>query len=1151
MDSGKHGTRFSSYLKIKALAARLHSNAIRSLYMSSFENIKHKLRKFRRKYYTNMLIRGSILSLSILILLFLLPAVLEYYGYFDTLIRTIFFFSMLIGGMLVLGFYVFRPIMKILNLGKTIDDNAAARMIGQHFPDIRDKLLNTLQLRDLGQQPGRSLQLIEASIEQRTKEMKAFSFQQAVSFGVNRKYLRLLLPLSLLFLFILIASPDLITEPSKRIVQYNVHFEKPAPFEISIMNDTLTAIEGDNFELKVKTSGEVLPEKLYLSSGGNRMRLQKESPDHFSYLFSNLNRDVYFSIQAEDYKTGDFLLKVHPKPVLISFDILLSYPEYTRKENELLENNGEVIIPEGTDVKWKFYTKQVEELLFALNGESSILQNEKSNVFEYRKKIFDNSRYFFQPRNKYSQREDTLFYAINVMKDAYPDIIVNEEQDSSMRGRTFFTGVIKDDYGFSSLKFYYSINEEDEKEILLSQLIDPLTEEQRFYYSSDFSQIDLKPGDEMVYYFEIWDNDAVNGYKPSRSRTFSYRMPTKEEISEKIREEKDKIEQGVEEKLIELNMLNQEIDELSRQMLEKEKMEWQDMKRVEDLLKRQNKLQNDVQQLVNENRKANKRLQEEDLLKNQEILEKQQRIQELMEQLLDEETKEMLRKLQEMLEKMDKDQVMEMMENIKMSNEEMEESLDRNLELFKQLDYEKLLNEITQKLEQMAKEQKKLSDQTADKKADKDKSMQEQEELKKEFEEVKKDIEELKKKNEELENKNKEFDSQELEQEIQQDMENSMENMQQNKMGKASESQENASSKMKKMAEQMMEVFNSSVQQSTGEDMHAVREILENLIETSYDQEELIHRINNIHPGDPGYVEIMQEQNNIKDNMGVVEDSLRALAKRQMAIQPFVTKELSKITNNLRKVNENLKERRTSMVSRDQQYIMTAVNNLALLLAEALQQMQNSMNQQNSNSSKGSCSKPGGKGSTAKSMKQLQQKLNESMQQMQQGMEGKGEQGKKGKRSLSEQFARMAAEQASIRERLQEYLEQLEEQGVKAGGMAEMMEEMEKTEEELVNKILTNETMQRQKDILTRLLKSEKAEMEREKKKERESEEAKNVKRSNPENFLEYNRMKTGEAELLKKVNPKLKRFYQKRVNEYFYNSGVITKENHNGSNSN
>ncbi len=1119
--------------------------------MSSFENIKYKLRRFRRKYYTNMLIRGSILSISILILLFLVPAVLEYYGYFDTLVRSIFFFGMLIGGLLVLGFYVFRPIMKILNLGNTIDDDSAARLIGEHFPEIRDKLLNTLQLRNLGQQPGKSLQLIEASIEQRTKEMKAISFQQAVSFSVNRKYMRVFLPLSLLFLFILIASPDLITEPSKRIVQYNVHFEKPAPFEINITNDSLLALEGDNFELKVKTSGEVLPDKLYLSSGGNRMRLQKESPEQFTYLFSNLNRDVSFSIQSDEFSSEKYLLKVNPRPVLISFDVLLTYPEYVRKENELLENNGEVIIPEGTDIKWKFYTKQVDELLFGLNTEDTILQNENSNVFEFQQQVFDNSNYYFQPKNAYSQKEDTLFYAINVIKDAYPDIIVNEEQDSSMRGRSFFTGVIKDDYGFSRLKFYYSINEEEEKDIPLTELIDPLSEEQRFYYSSDFSSIELEPGDEMVYYFKVWDNDAVNGHKSSRSRTFSYRMPTKEEISEKIKEDKDKIEKGVEEKLIELNMLNQEIDALSRQMLEKEKMDWQDTKRVEDLLKRQNELQTSIQQLIEENKKTNRQLQDENILKNQELLEKQQRIQELLEQVLDEETKEMLRKLQEMLEKMDKDQVMEMMENIKMSNEEMEESLDRNLELFKQLDYEKLLTEITQKLEQLAEEQKKLSDQTAEKKADKEKNMQEQGELKKDFEKLQEDIEELKEKNQELESKNEEFDSQELEQEIQQDMENSMENIQQNKMGKASESQQSASQKMKKMAEQMMEAFNSGMQQSAGEDMKAVREILENLIETSFDQEELIHRINNINPNDPGYVRIMQEQNNIKDNMGMVEDSLRALAKRQMAIQPFISKELSKINKNLDKVNENLKERRTSFVSRDQQYVMTSVNNLALLLVEALQQMQNSMNQQNSQSSKGSCSKPGGKGSTAKSMKQLQQKLNESMQQMQQGMEGKGEHGKKGKRSLSEQFARMAAEQASIRKRLQEYMDQLEEGGVKAGGMAEMMEEMEKTEEELVNKILTNATMQRQKEILTRLLKSEKAEMEREKKKERESEEAKNVKRSNPENFLEYKRMKEGEAELLKKVNPKLKRFYQKKVNEYFYNSGVVTKENPNGSNSN
>ena len=94
---------------------------------------------------------------------------------------------------------------------------------------------------------------------------------------------------------------------------------------------------------------------------------------------------------------------------------------------------------------------------------------------------------------------------------------------------------------------------------------------------------------------------------------------------------------------------------------------------------------------------------------------------------------------------------------------------------------------------------------------------------------------------------------------------------------------------------------------------------------------------------------------------------------------------------------------------------------------------------------------------------------------------------------MSEQLVKLAAEQEAIRKQLQELEEQLKEEGkTNTGDLNDVMGKMEKTETDLVNKIIDNETMKRQKDILTRLLESEKAEKERELDEKRESNEAKN-----------------------------------------------------------
>jgi len=93
---------------------------------------------------------------------------------------------------------------------------------------------------------------------------------------------------------------------------------------------------------------------------------------------------------------------------------------------------------------------------------------------------------------------------------------------------------------------------------------------------------------------------------------------------------------------------------------------------------------------------------------------------------------------------------------------------------------------------------------------------------------------------------------------------------------------------------------------------------------------------------------------------------------------------------------------------------------------------------------------------------------------------------------------------------------------------------MEETEKELVNKQLSAETMRRQQEILSRLLESEKAEKEREQDEQRKSNEAKNENLSNPEEFLQYKRLKEKEMELLNTVPPSLTPYYKDKVNTYF-----------------
>jgi hypothetical protein len=305
---------------------------------------------------------------------------------------------------------------------------------------------------------------------------------------------------------------------------------------------------------------------------------------------------------------------------------------------------------------------------------------------------------------------------------------------------------------------------------------------------------------------------------------------------------------------------------------------------------------------------------------------------------------------------------------------------------------------------------------------------------------------------------------------------------------------------------------------------------------------------------DPHLVDLGRTQKKLRDDARVIEDSLFALSKRVPQIQATVNREMNAVNGNMDEAMELINSSRANdrekpVASDKQQRAMTGLNNLALLLDEALKQMQ----QQKQSSGKpgsGSCNKPGGSGagkgnkaSMAK-MKAQQQALQKQLEEMKKAMEkgGKQQGPKPGDKNpggigpgMSQQLAQMAAQQAAIRKEMQRMAQELNKDGSGSGnGLNKLAEEMEKTEKDIVNKRIDQETIRRQQDIMVRMLEAEKAERERELDQKRQSTEGRDVPHSDPARFFDYQRTKQRESEMLRTVPAGLKPYYKDRVNEYF-----------------
>ncbi|MBK8343207.1 MAG: hypothetical protein IPL12_07690 [Bacteroidetes bacterium] len=65
---------------------------------------------------------------------------------------------------------------------------------------------------------------------------------------------------------------------------------------------------------------------------------------------------------ANGFNSKEATLTVVPKPTLLDFFINLNYPDYTGIKDETLQNTGDLLIPEGTNLEWIFKTENTDHI---------------------------------------------------------------------------------------------------------------------------------------------------------------------------------------------------------------------------------------------------------------------------------------------------------------------------------------------------------------------------------------------------------------------------------------------------------------------------------------------------------------------------------------------------------------------------------------------------------------------------------------------------------------------------------------------------------------------------------------------------------------------------------------------------------------------
>ena len=1092
----------------------------------SFDSVTRRLAQFSKLYYRNLILRGILSCATILIIFFITICFIEYFAFLNSFFRKFIFWTYLFVMLILIGKLIGIP---ILNLYRTIkkekEKHRVAKLIGKHFPEIEDKLINILQLNDI---KSSSKELIDESIKKKYQEIKSFSFQNAIDWKTTLNYLKVsLFPILIILIIFFSGNTKLISQASNRLINYNTYFEPPAPFYFEIQNKKLETLEKNPFNLQVRVFGDKPPKELYINYDGQEFKMTAIKKNTFSYNFKSVEKTTEFKLFHDEVYSKKYKLAILPVPILNKMNVVVFSPKHTGINVKKYENIGVLKAAEGSIIKWEFKTKSSTEIAFILNDSTFTLKPDSTQYSSIKKQVFESSKYSISTANEFLSFKDSLHYNISIIKDDFPSISIEEIADTMNSKQKLIKGVIRDDYGFSNLLFTMKIKNPETDTIITENIkINYKSSNQAFFKLLNISELPIKTGGTLEYFFTIYDNDRINNYKKTRSNLMVFKNPTKEEILNTVDETNTEVEAELEEQLNSLKNLSEEIKNLERTIIDEEVLDWKVKDKIKNLLKHYESLEESLEKLetkISNNQKARNEVEE----LSEQLLKKQKELQKLFQEIMPEEMKELFKELENSMEDIDKKELQEKIEQLKMSNEDVEKELDRNLELLKQFEFDQKLEEILNDLVDLKKKEEDLSNESMEKNTNLDSLQKQQKSNIVEFQKLKEKLNKLKKLKEEL-NNNSEIETTELEKNIEDAMENSLNQLEKNKKRQASKSQKFSSEQISHLEEKLKSQQKKESMEQQIENIETLRQILENLIFFSKSEELLMLEMSTLDKNDPQYVVFMHKQGDLRNDAKIIEDSLFALSKRIPQISPIINREINVIQEKTNEAIDYFRERETYKGTAKQQYIMTAANNLAVLLGDILEQIQKELSSELPSSQE--CQKPGNGKPKPGDLKKMQQELQEHMENMR-----KGENQTPSGDGFSKDLVEMLAKQEKIRLALKEFEGNLE-NSEDNKTLKDILEKMEKTEQDIANKKITFETLTRQKQIVNQLLELDEALREQGESEERESIQGVNDNRDEENILLQYELLKSYQKELLKTTPPSLTNYYKEKVNEYFNN---------------
>lgn len=1090
---------------------------------------------------------GRLISmLTIVVILWLSAALTDNLFHFSRLNRWGFF----IVGLLIIAYllihFVGQPFVNLLRLKRSTDLSTFALALGHLVPDRPDTFINAYQLI-------RETEIVtaikHAAVEQLLSEVDWDKVHQSVRLRSFLPGISLVLPTFIAIIVLASINFNGLLNSTYRLLDPAHDYLQIPFYSFTVLPGDAYAFSGAPLEIKIGYVGPPA-EKLFLeitnSDSSRSQRLLQKQDNYYIGRLKTVRQSFGYRVSVRPMENPELEGKIISQryrifmrtlPDVKELDVTVVPPAYSGLQPERPRaQSGNVDALKGSRARIEIASSKALKkawLIFSDSSRVSLLVRGRRAMGSFQVLRSQHYKIYLLDTDSLQNREQ-IDYKISVYSDAAPLVEISKpgaDIEIQPDAQVPLQIDAADDYGLSSavLMYRYLKKIPDADSTWKSYHLPALQKHRRtatIQTVLDLNGFYIAFGDELEYYARVADNNAIDGSQFGRSAVYRFIFPSLDALFNDFAQKEDASVDKMEKTVHGAGDLKKEIEKIRRDLKRTEKMDWAKKKALQDVLKKQEAIQKNIEKIRQDMEKMVDKLDQNNLM-SEEILQKYNKLQDMFNELATPELLKAMQKLQSAIEKDNVKQAEKALEEFKLNQETFLEQIERTLELFKQVQLEQQLERLVEQAEYLAKTQEQISKTLKNQAKNNDgikESLKQQSAkqaaLERNLEETLKNkkLNDFDKAREELQKTSEQAEQQNMTRRLQKMAAQISAGEQKESSRQSGQMQQQMAQQQQQLSSAMRDIRDANKKQIQREMALAARKLLK----LSRAQEKLGRETRGASNVNEQLQKLGREQDQIQQNLKKVISKIVGLSRKTFFMEPALSSHLRSASREMENSLRGLSERQTAQASGAQIKAMAALNRSAQAMQKSMQNM------------KGSQSGTG----FAEFMKKMEQMAGAQGGVNSGTMQLFGQQGKGGQEGMKSggNGQRLAARQKAIQQAMEQMAGEQAGRRDMLGRLSKMGQDMDEIIQDLLNNKVTRKTIQRQQQIMTRMLDAQKSAQTRKLSKKRRAVKPGSFQPKDPKKLATY------EKEQLKKLMDAMRRIpqqgfsgdYEKLIKAYY-----------------